>query len=73
VNTSQRSTWGFFFLLLQFIEQNGHARVPMRLKTKDGFNIGNWVQRQRKTKEKMTLDRIEKLELLESWVWKLKK
>ena len=64
-----------FSCLIKFVEQEGHARVPTEFKTEDGFNLGGWVREQRKNRNnnKLTQDRINKLEELKGWVWVAKK
>ena len=61
-----------FSHLVQFLKRHGHSRVPQRLKTSNGFKLGQWVtlQRQNKKNKVLILDRIEKLEALEGWSWK---
>jgi len=58
-----------FSILVKFVEQNGHARVPKNFKTKDGFSLTNWVGVQRKNKDTLTPDRITRLEALPKWSW----
>ena len=64
-----------FSYLEQFVEQEGHARVLKNYETEDGFNLGSWVSTQRitKKKNKLTQDRIDRLEALGGWVWSVKK
>jgi superfamily II DNA or RNA helicase len=63
-----------FSYLIQFVENEGHARVPTKFKAEDGYNLGQWVsdRRRKKSKEKFTQDQIKKLEALEGWVWSAK-
>jgi hypothetical protein len=62
--------WHFWFGLLETYQQReGHCFVPMRYKTADGYRFGQWVNEQRKTKNRMTLVRKELLESLPGWSW----
>ena len=61
-----------FSYLKEYIEQECHAKVPHSYKTEDGYNLGTWVSMQRSIKEKLTPERITRLESLDGWVWKTK-
>lgn len=58
-----------FNYLTQFSNKEGHARVPMQYKSEDGFALGSWVATQRKNKDKMSPERIAKLDSLPGWSW----
>jgi hypothetical protein len=58
-----------FSYLKKFVEQEGHARVPRNHKTEEGYKLGQWVSGKRSQKEKLTPERITRLESLEGWVW----
>jgi hypothetical protein len=58
-----------FSYLETFIEQEGHALVPVDYKTEDGYKLGGWVSDQRTKKDQLTLEQIKQLELLEGWAW----
>jgi superfamily II DNA or RNA helicase len=62
-----------FAKLIDFVNSNGHARVPRSFVTADGFKLGQWTQVQRRTYDKgwMDSERISKLEELPSWPWNL--
>ena len=53
------------------MEEFGHARVTAKHQTPDGFKLGNWVRVQRQTLNKLSEDRIERLEEL-GFIWRLK-
>ena len=60
-----------FEKLQSYVNQYGNARVPANHVTPDGLNLGAWVsgQRNRKSKNLLTQDRIERLEALPGWSW----
>jgi Helicase associated domain len=62
-----------FSHLKEFSERERHCRVPQTFKTDDGYRLGQWVAVQRRTKNKMALDRRQRLEALPGWVWKVEK
>ena len=59
-----------FALLMEFIEENGHARVPGAYKV-DGYPLGTWVGQQRvdRTKGILRQDRMRRLDGLPGWSW----
>jgi len=59
-----------FRRLLDYVEQNGHARVPLPL-TVDGYKLGQWVANQRVKQNNGTLDveRQRRLQVLPGWTW----
>jgi hypothetical protein len=58
-----------FSYLKQFASREGHCRVLTRYNTDDGYGLGNWVSKQRGTKDAMDLDRRRRLEALPGWSW----
>jgi superfamily II DNA or RNA helicase len=61
-------SWEFWFGLLQtYKEQHGHCRVPKGYKT-NGFNLGHWVNNQRRRQDQLSLARIQQLDEL-GFVW----
>ena len=58
-----------FAMLQQFNEHNGHCRIPAGYKT-NNFSLGSWVRSQRKNKDSLTPERLERLNSL-GFVWGL--
>ena len=57
-----------FAALKKFRKLEGHCRVELGRKV-DGLNLGHWVKRQRRQKERSTPDRVKRLDSL-GFVWK---
>jgi len=45
----------------------GHAR-PLKRHKENGFNLGEWIGKQRRSREDLTPERIGRLEALPGWV-----
>ena len=60
-----------FDSLAKYVSENGDARVPARLKTDDGFSLGQWITTQRKNyhKGQLSQEQIKQLESLVGWSW----
>jgi hypothetical protein len=56
--------------LVEYVNRNGHANVPKDY-TVDGYQLGAWVDAQRRFRRKGTLDadRQRRLEDLPGWTW----
>jgi superfamily II DNA or RNA helicase len=63
----------WFSFLVLFVEQEGNARPPQLFKTESGFSLGQWVSGQRRKKDTLTQDQVQRLESLKGWVWKMRK
>lgn len=55
----------------RYVKRKGHARVPDKYTTREGFRLGVWVQTQRDAyrRDKLLADRCVALEQLPGWVW----
>jgi hypothetical protein len=55
--------------LIAFVEAEGHARVPRPHRTETGYGLASWVNSQRTRRDSLSVDRRERLEALDGWVW----
>src|SRR5262249_3712708 len=60
---------GGFSHLKEFVERNGHCRIPQSYKTEDGYRLGSWAHKQRQNKDTMPPHRRKRLEALPGWSW----
>jgi len=59
-------SWHFWYgLLLNYVEEYGHAKVPLRFKYED-FNLGGWVGNQKTNYKNDKLD-LERIKLLDHY------
>ena len=60
-----------FSRLLQYVEREGHARVPTFHKEK-GFSLGGWVRNVRSNfaAGRLSPEQRKRLEALPGWVWR---
>jgi len=56
--------------LIKFVEKNNHCKTSNHI-TEDGFKLGSWVSKQRTNykKNKISQERIKKLETVRHWHW----
>jgi hypothetical protein len=63
--------WEQGYAYLQaFVEREECARFLLSYKTADGYALGIWVGNQKKNKDRLSDDRIARLESLPGWEWK---
>jgi hypothetical protein len=62
-----------FSLLVDFLEREGHIRVPSGLYN-DGENLDRWIKNQRANykRDRLTPEQIKRLESLPDWRWSLR-
>ena len=65
---SERWEEGFSHLTA-FVASEGHSQVYARFKAQNGYQLGNWVSTQRLAKEKLSIERQSRLEMLQGWSW----
>jgi superfamily II DNA or RNA helicase len=58
-----------FSYLREFLEREGHCRVPKNHKTDDGYRLGQWIRHRRAERDTMQLSRRQRLEALPGWSW----
>ena len=58
-----------FSHLKQFVEREGHCRVPSAYKADDGYKLGRWIWYQRLRRDKINSERRQRLEALLGWSW----
>lgn len=64
--------WDYGYQQLQdFVEQHGHARVPLNAVTDNGFPLGAWVRGNRRRRDQLTGEQVTKLESLPNFAWDL--
>jgi len=69
ISTAQ---WNEGFASLQeYVKKNGSARVLGDFKTKEGFNLGQWIRVQRSNKDSLSDERRKLLESCKGWSWDL--
>jgi hypothetical protein len=61
-----------FSHLKRFSDLKGNCRVPVSHKTDDGFRLGGWVSAQRSRKNRINVDRRQRLEGLPGWSWNVR-
>jgi len=64
------ATWDEWFgMLLAYVKREGNCRVPTNYRTIDGYSLYEWISRQRRSMEHLSVDRKERLEIIPGWVW----
>lgn len=58
-----------FRYLKEFVDREGHCRIPSNYSTDEGYRLRDWVNKQRNAKAALSIDRRSKLESVSGWVW----
>lgn len=67
---AHQDKWDQSFVELQnFSKTNNSSLVPTNLVTSTGIKLGNWVNSQRGNRNKLSQERINRLEALPKWSW----
>ena len=51
------------------MKDNGDALVPSSYETFNGYKLGRWVTKQRSRQNDLTVDRRDRLEAIQGWIW----
>ena len=59
--------------LVKYVQEFEHCDVSQKFLTKNNFKLGQWVSVQRRTwkKEKLSTEKIQKLESVKGWSWNI--
>ena len=67
---SVTSSWNFWIWMMEeFVEREGHARVPRGHETVNGYLLGAWISNQRTHRDSLSADQRASLEALPGWTW----
>lgn len=55
--------------LTEFVNREGHCRIPANHQTADGYRLGAWINTQRTKINVLPAERKERLQTVSSWTW----
>jgi hypothetical protein len=58
-----------FEQLTAYVQTEGHALIPAKYRTAEGYQLGVWVNTQRTNKDSMSAERRQRLDAVDGWVW----
>ena len=68
--TENEQAWAKFIAHLdEFVAEFGHANVPQKFTSGDGYNLGSLVSKRRRQRATLRDDQVAELERRPGWVW----
>ena len=58
-----------FSYLIDYYQKNGNYKIPVKFVTHDGFKLGQWVRNRLGRRDKISAERLKKIEGLPNWIW----
>jgi len=55
--------------LREFVRENGHCDVPVKLVDSVGFRLGAWVQKCKNKRDQLSEERLAQVEAFPGWTW----
>jgi len=58
--------------LVKYYQNNGDLFVHAKYKTNNGYTLGSWVDKQRRNKKNLSVEKVKLLESLKGWIWSVR-